>query len=73
MTTPLDEALDACADALLRGATIAECLAQWPEHAPALAELLPAVMAVRMAALPVEPVRRNSRETFLAMIRSASE
>ena len=50
---PIDDVLEACRLRLARGETIADCLAAFPDHAPALATLLP--LAARAQTLALDP------------------
>ncbi len=61
-----------CSDQIMSGATLASCLAQYPEHAVALEPLLQTVIEVRQfRAVPVRSaaVAAQSRAEFIAAVR----
>jgi len=61
-----------CSDQIMSGATLASCLAQYPEHAVALEPLLQTVLDVRQfSAVPARPaaIAAQSRAEFLAAVR----
>ena len=66
----LAAALEACLDAMAGGATRAECLAAFPEHAEALAPLLAA--AARLGPLSGLTLPEEARARGRAAVRSAA-
>jgi hypothetical protein len=69
-----EDVLEACRVLLFRGATIDACLAAYPSHADALAELLPTAMRARALAREPDPVHAaEARRRFLLTMAAARE
>ena len=71
---PFEDVLEACRVRLFKGDSIEACLAAFPSHADALAELLPTAMRALSVASNPDPARAAAaRKRFLMTISAARE